>query len=113
MTTPHHDTIRRRNMLRRLWILLACVGVALLAWGCEPTDTGDQEGAATATATGDEAEGEMLARAITLATAAREAPDAVEEALGEHDATVEDFEALMFHIAADPELSAQFEAAME
>ncbi len=98
-------------MLRRLSTILACIVVFLSVQGCEPESSGTEEGATT-TAAGAEFD-DPLATAVTVAQAVRENPDTAEQVLSEHGMTVEQFEALMYQIAADPELSAEFEAAME
>lgn len=52
-----------------------------------------------------------VAEAAAIAREVEAAPDRATEILAAHGTTTEQFEALMFEIAADPEKSAAFEAA--
>ena len=58
---------------------------------------------------GDEDE---VTRAAEIAREIRERPDDAEAILEEHDMTIDELEALMYEIAADPEKSQRYEQAL-
>ncbi|MCB9743105.1 MAG: hypothetical protein H6741_32905 [Alphaproteobacteria bacterium] len=51
-------------------------------------------------------------KAASVGKAAAKNPDGVEDALKAQGMSIDDYEALMYDIAADPELSAQYKKAM-
>ena len=97
-------------MLLPLLMLTVTVALAFSVGAC-PTAGPDADEGGTA----QEAEGlpPQVVLAVTVARAVEADPDAAEAVLRENDLSIEQFEALMYRIAADPELSAAFEAAME
>ena len=74
-------------------LLAAAAAFALVAAGCD-----------------DEPEDKAL-RAAAIAGEIAESPDDTEAILEDHDMTIEQFEALMYEVAADPELSERYEKA--
>ncbi len=52
-------------------------------------------------------------RAAVIAKEVKASPDAAEEILDKYEMTADDFEALMFEIAEDPELSDTYTKALE
>lgn len=48
-------------------------------------------------------------QAAEIAGEIRAEPDRAEEILDDHDMTIEEFEALMFEVASDPELSQRYQ----
>lgn len=59
----------------------------------------------------DEPEDKAL-RAAEIAQEIRENPEETEAVLEDHDMTIEQFEALIYEVAADPELSERYEEAL-
>ena len=57
--------------------------------------------------------GSKVDQAITVARELRAKPDDAEKILAEHKMTAEQWEALMFEIADDPALAAQYEAGLQ
>lgn len=97
---------------------------ALALLGCPssddaPVEPGGESAEASpepSTAPGTEPSQEVapqVATALSVRAALAERPDATEAVLAEHDLTIEGFEGLMMEIAADPALSAAYEAATE
>jgi hypothetical protein len=94
------------DMFRSVLILFAAVALAVSVAACRgETHRGGDDAASGETSQ------VAVAAAITRAVASD--PDSAEAVLREHGLTVEEFEAMMYDIAADPELSADFEAATE
>jgi hypothetical protein len=97
-------------MRRTSLLLLAALFVVFIGCGGsepEPASEAEREtGSAAATASAD-----LVTRAAEISKAIEADPDAAEEILQRYEITVEEFEQLMFEIAADPELSKAFEAA--
>ena len=94
-----------------LTALAACVVLG----GC-PSEGTEGEGAQGTPAAGAGASEEMdesVAAAVSIARAVRADPASAEAVLRQHGMTVEEYEGLMYRIAADPELSEAFEDAME
>jgi uncharacterized protein YoaH (UPF0181 family) len=52
-------------------------------------------------------------QAVTIAKELRAKPDDAEKILGQHNMTPEQWEALMYEIAEDPALAAQYEAGLQ
>ena len=52
-------------------------------------------------------------QAVTIAKELRAKPDDAEKILGQHNMTAEQWEALMYEIAEDPTLAAQYEAGLQ
>jgi hypothetical protein len=97
--------------MRRAYLLL---GIALFVFslGCagsepEPAVEAEPE-AGSVTAAEPE---DLVTRAAEIAAAIEADPDGAEEILQRHEVTIEEFEQMMFEIAADPELSKAYEAA--
>jgi len=67
---------------------------------------------ACALACDDEPEG-PAERAAEIAQEIQASPDDAEEILEDHEMSIDDFEALMYEIAADPELSERYQALLE
>jgi len=102
-------------MIRRWILLVACSLFALCVAACEPRSPETQEeGSGSAAGTPSTAEqADTVATAAEMARAIQANPGETEEILRDHNLTIDQFESLMYDIAADPNLSAQFEAAME
>ena len=60
----------------------------------------------------DSEEDDPALRAAAIAREIRANPDGTEAILDEHDMTIEEFEALMYDVAADPEMSQRYQAAV-
>jgi hypothetical protein len=81
---------------------------AMAAMSFAACDCGDsEEDPASAAAEEDDA-----LRAAAIAREIRAAPDDTEAILERHGLTIEEFEALMYDIAADPEASQRYETAL-
>ena len=74
-------------------LLALVLGIFALACGSEPD--------------------EPVERGAAIAREIRAEPAKAEAILEEHEITIEEFEALMYEIAADPELSARYEELLE
>lgn len=64
-------------------------------------------------ACGGAASGDKVDQAVTIAKELRAKPDDAEKILGQHNMTAEQWEALMYEIAEDPALAAQYEAGLQ
>jgi hypothetical protein len=64
-------------------------------------------------ACGGAAPGSKVDQAIAVAKELRARPDDAEKILADHKMTAEQWEALMFEIAEDPALAAQYEAGLQ
>jgi hypothetical protein len=90
-------------------LLLGCGGTA--DHGTEAVDA-DRPAAQTAPASDTAGAEDLVARAVEIAKAIEADPDAAEAILEQHDLTIESYEALMYDISADPELTRAYEAAL-
>ncbi len=69
---------------------------------------------AVATGCGDDGEPQDIAeRGAAIAREIRADPEHAEDILQEHEMSIEDFEALMYEIAADPEMSEKYQELLE
>jgi hypothetical protein len=66
-----------------------------------------------AAACGDDEPEDKAERGAAIAREIRAAPGDAEEILEEHEMDIEQFEALMYEIAADPDLSERYEELVE
>lgn len=57
--------------------------------------------------------GSKVDQAVTIANELRAAPDDAEQILGRHQMNADQWEALMYEIANDPEMAAQYEAGLQ
>jgi hypothetical protein len=95
--------MRRASIL--LWIVLA----AALA-GCGGDAPEVEAESNTAAATVESAD--LASRAASITKAMNADPDAVEAILESHGVTPDEFEQMMYEIAADPELSKAYDSAL-
>lgn len=96
-------------------MMSACAMLSLAA--CSSGGSGDS--ARTADRDGREPAGSLsrgsssrVDKAVTVARAVEANPGRADEVLREHGLTTEQYEDLMYDIAADPDMSAEFEARM-
>jgi hypothetical protein len=95
--------MRRSGLL--LWIVLA-----LVLTGCagETPDADRASSESTTSVSNDD----LVTRAAEITKAMNADPSAVERILETHGVTPEEFEEMMYEIAADPALSQAYEAAL-
>ena len=105
--------------MRTTLTLMAMLAAALLPAACGAYETEKAESAGTAGAVEQHAIApaadlsEKVRIAAAIATEIESQPDQAEEILARHDITADSFEQLMYEIAADPQLSKAYEAAVE
>jgi hypothetical protein len=94
----------------RRWGLLLWIVLALALTGCagETTDADRASGDSTTSVSTDD----LVTRAAEITKAMDADPAAVESILETHGVTPEEFEEMMYEIAADPALSEAYEAAL-
>ena len=83
------------------------IATLILGLGCAGSETGSRSDS-TETSQVDE----RVALAAEIARAVEANPEAAEEILASHDVTLEQFEAMMYDISADPGMSKAYEAAL-
>ena len=64
-------------------------------------------------ACGDDEPEDDAERAAAIAREIKASPDDAEQILEDHELTIDEFEALMYEIAADPELSERYQTLLE
>jgi hypothetical protein len=94
-----------RNRLLLVLILLLTMAVA--CGGSDSGPAGEPEAVA-----GAEAAKDLPTRAAEITLAVEADPDSADAILEQHGVTVDEFEEMMFEIAADPELTRAYEAAL-
>ena len=99
------------NRQRRVNGVSAVAIVALLALGAVACGGGSDPSRSVTPETSTEPG--IVERAVTIAKAIEADPDGAEEILASHDLDVERFEAMLYEIGGDPELSKAYNAAME
>ena len=97
-----------------LWIPILMLALLAACGGGGGTEEAQATGSQAAPAN-DEATGaadDPVSLAVEIAEALEADPDSAEAILERHGLTVEQYEALMYDISADPELSRAYEAAL-
>jgi hypothetical protein len=84
--------------------LIAVLGLAGTI-ACDDADAGETTPAA-------ETPRDPAKRAAAIATELKASPDNAEQVLAKHDLTIEEFERLMYEVAADPEMSEAYQVAL-